>query len=120
MVQSTPSQSIPKQQNNSYNDITEESKEKEKKNLENIHVNPSTPPDPSVSFITKNFLKFTSFFESLGLVPQSSNTELVCTKRDNDDVMFIEKVQKNDDSQKDEPEAGEQEVEYFDMLSNRS
>ncbi|GKB15022.1 hypothetical protein Tco_0848945 [Tanacetum coccineum] len=100
MVKSTPSQSILKQQNDSHNDIKEESKEEEKDNLEYIHVNPSTPPDPSVSFNTKNFLKFTSFFESLGLVPQSSNTELVCTKRDNDNVMFIEKVQKHDDSQK--------------------
>ncbi|GKE42803.1 retrotransposon ORF1 [Tanacetum coccineum] len=66
MVQSTPSQSIPKQQSNSYNDIIEESDEEEKENLENIHVNPSIPPDLSISFITKNFLKFTSFFESLG------------------------------------------------------
>ncbi|GKD16201.1 zinc finger, CCHC-type containing protein [Tanacetum coccineum] len=39
---------------------------------------------------------------------------------DDNNVMFIEKVQKNDDSQKEEPEAGEQEVEYFDMLSNKS
>ncbi|GJX16705.1 retrotransposon ORF1 [Tanacetum coccineum] len=34
--------------------------------------------------------------------------------------MFIEIVQKNDDSHKEEPEAGEQEVEYFDMLPTRS
>ncbi|GJX37489.1 hypothetical protein Tco_0250792 [Tanacetum coccineum] len=115
MVESTPSQSIPKQQSNSHNDITEESEEEEKDNLENIHVNTSTPPDPSISFITKNFLKFTSFFKSLRLVPQSSNTELVCTKGDDDDVMLIQKVQKNDDSQKEEPEAGEKEVEYFDI-----
>ncbi|GKD49582.1 hypothetical protein Tco_1278558 [Tanacetum coccineum] len=92
MVQSTPSQSILKIQSNSHNDITEESEEEEKDNLENIHANPSTLPDPYVSFITKNLLKFTSFFESLGLVPQSSNTELVYNKRDDDDVMFIEKV----------------------------
>ncbi|GJX85764.1 hypothetical protein Tco_0336538 [Tanacetum coccineum] len=53
-------------------------------------------------------------------VPQSSNTELVCTKGDDEDVIFVDIVQKNDDSCKEEPEAGEQEVEYFDMLPTRS
>nr|GEY28384.1 retrotransposon Orf1 [Tanacetum cinerariifolium] len=57
---------------------------------------------------------------SLGLVPQSSHTELVCTKRDDGDVMFIEIVQKNNDSRKEEPEVGEQEVEYFDVHPTRS
>ncbi|GJV71422.1 MAK10-like protein [Tanacetum coccineum] len=92
----------------------------EKDNPENIHVNPSTPPDPSVSFITEKVLKLNSFFESFGLVPQSSNTKLVCTKGDDGDEMFIEIVQKSDDSHKEEPEAGEQKVEYFDMLPTRS
>ncbi|GJW74628.1 retrotransposon ORF1 [Tanacetum coccineum] len=77
----------PKQQSDSHDDRTEENEEEEKDNLENIHVNPSTPPDPSVSFITEKVLKLNSFFESLGLVPQSSNTELVCTKGDDGDVM---------------------------------
>ncbi|GJV17447.1 hypothetical protein Tco_1362770 [Tanacetum coccineum] len=97
-----------------------ENEEEDKDNSENIHVNPSTPPDPSVSFITEKVLKLNSFFESLGLVAQSSNTKLVCTKGDDGDVMFIEIVQKNDDSRKEEPEVGEQEVEYFDMLPTRS
>ncbi|GKB72116.1 hypothetical protein Tco_0933528 [Tanacetum coccineum] len=83
----------------------EENEEEEKDNPENIHVNPSTPPDPSVSFITEKVLKLNSFFESLGLVPQSSNTKLVCTKWDEGDVMFIEIVQKNDNFRKEEPEA---------------
>ncbi|GJV24275.1 hypothetical protein Tco_1376970 [Tanacetum coccineum] len=39
---------------------------------------------------------------------------------DDGDVMFIEIIQKNEDSRKDEPEAGEQEVEYFDMLPTKS
>ncbi|GKB77686.1 hypothetical protein Tco_0944581 [Tanacetum coccineum] len=43
----------PKQQSNSHDDSTEENAEEAKDNLENIHVNPSTPPDPSVSFIIK-------------------------------------------------------------------
>ncbi|GJZ84777.1 hypothetical protein Tco_0650116 [Tanacetum coccineum] len=110
----------PKQQGESHNDKPEENEEGEKDNPENIHVNPSIPPDPSISFITEKVLKLNSFFESLGLVPQSSNTELVCTKGDDDDVMFIEIVKTNDDSHKEEPEVGEQEVEYFDIFPTRS
>ncbi|GKE14839.1 MAK10-like protein [Tanacetum coccineum] len=97
----------PKQQSESHDEKPKENKEEEKDNLENIHVNPSVPPDPLISFITEKVLKLNSFFKSLGLVPQSSNTELVCTKGDDGDVMFIEIVQKNDDSRKEEPKAGE-------------
>nr|GEV01441.1 MAK10-like protein [Tanacetum cinerariifolium] len=79
----------PKQQSESHNDNPEENKEEEKDNLKNIHVNPSVPPDPSISFITKKVLKLNSFFESLGLVPQSSNIKLVCTKGDDGDVMLL-------------------------------
>ncbi|GKB90351.1 hypothetical protein Tco_0962623 [Tanacetum coccineum] len=111
MVRSIPVTICPKQPNEPQNDEPDE--EEEKENLENIHVNPPTPPDPSVSFITEKVLKLNSFFESLGLVSQSSHTKLVCTKGDDGDVMFIEIVQKNEDSRKEEPEAGEQEVEYF-------
>ncbi|GJS38395.1 MAK10-like protein [Tanacetum coccineum] len=110
----------PKQQSDSHDDRTKENKEEEKDNLENICVDHSTQPNPSISFINEKVLKLNSFFESLGLVPQSSNTELVCTKGDDDDVMFIEIVQKNDDSHKEEPEAEEQEVEYFDIFPTRS
>nr|GFC29555.1 MAK10-like protein [Tanacetum cinerariifolium] len=35
-------------------------------------------------------------------------------------VMFIEIVPKDDNSRKEEPEAGEQEVEYFDIFPTRS
>ncbi|GKF23277.1 hypothetical protein Tco_0075599 [Tanacetum coccineum] len=94
----------PKQPNEPQNNKPEE--EEEKDNPENIHVNPPTPPDPSVSFITEKVLKLNSFFESLGLVAQSFHTELVCTKGDDGDVIFIEIVQKNDDSRKEKPEAG--------------
>ncbi|GKD82463.1 hypothetical protein Tco_1349302 [Tanacetum coccineum] len=64
----------PKQQSDSHDDRTEESEEEENDNPENIHVNPSTPADPFVSFLTEKI------------------------------------VQKNEDSCKEEPEAGEQEV----------
>ncbi|GJS72391.1 hypothetical protein Tco_0705232 [Tanacetum coccineum] len=40
-------------------------------------------------------------------------TELVCTKGDDGDVMFIEIVKTNEDSYKEEPEVGEQEVEAW-------
>nr|GEU30320.1 RNA-directed DNA polymerase, eukaryota, reverse transcriptase zinc-binding domain protein [Tanacetum cinerariifolium] len=86
----------------------------------------SSPPDPPVSFITEKVSKLNSFFESLGLVPQSSDTEFVCTKGDDGDVMFIEIIKNNDDSHKEEPEVGENagvrelEVEYFDIFPTRS
>ncbi|GKA19400.1 hypothetical protein Tco_0699315 [Tanacetum coccineum] len=79
-------------------------KEEEKGSPENIHVNPSIPPDPSVAFITKKFLKFNSFLESLRLVFQSSDNEVVFTKGDDGEVMFTELIRKNDDSSEEEPE----------------
>ncbi|GJT93949.1 hypothetical protein Tco_1082794 [Tanacetum coccineum] len=102
-VRSTLSQNIPSGRPSSKTT----SQHEEKDNPENINTNPSSPPDPSVSFITEKVCKLNSFFESLGLVPQSSNTEFVCKKEDDGDVMFIEIVKKNDDSRKEEPEVGE-------------
>ncbi|GKC09402.1 hypothetical protein Tco_1001012 [Tanacetum coccineum] len=83
-------------------------------------------PDPSVAFITEKVLKFNSFFESLGLVPRSSDTEVICTKWDDGEVMFIELIRKNDDSSKGEP--GEEGntitkgvgAEYFNIFPTRS
>nr|GEX35991.1 MAK10-like protein [Tanacetum cinerariifolium] len=94
------------QQSASYDDREKENTEEED-DPKNIHVNPPTPPDPSVTFIIKKVLKFNSFFKSLGLVPPSSNTELVSTKEEDGDVMFIEIVLKDDNSHKEEPEARE-------------
>ncbi|GKB75647.1 hypothetical protein Tco_0942542 [Tanacetum coccineum] len=107
------------QQSASYNNGEKENK-KEEDNPENIHVDPPTPPDPSVTFITEKVLKFNSFFESLGLVPPSSNTELICTKEEDGDVMFIEIIPMDDNFRKEEPEAEGQEVEYFDIFPTRS
>ncbi|GJV85980.1 MAK10-like protein [Tanacetum coccineum] len=92
------------QQRDSYDEKAKENEEEEKDSSKNIHVNPSTPPDPSVAFTTEKVLKFNSFFESLGLVPQSSDTEIVCTKGDDGEDMFIELIRKNDDSSRREPE----------------
>nr|GFA89600.1 MAK10-like protein [Tanacetum cinerariifolium] len=108
-----------KQQSASYDDGEKENKEEED-DPKNIHVKPPTPPDPSVTFITEKVLKFNSFFESLRLVPLSSNTELVCTKEEDGDMVFIEIVPKNDNSHKEEPKVREQEVEYFDIFLTRS
>ncbi|GJR19808.1 hypothetical protein Tco_0968335 [Tanacetum coccineum] len=66
-------------QSDSY-EKAKENKEEGKDSLKNIHVNPSTPPDLSVAFITEKVLKFNSFVELLGLVLQSFDTEVVCTK----------------------------------------
>ncbi|GJU01031.1 MAK10-like protein [Tanacetum coccineum] len=110
----------PKKQINFHDNKPEENEEKEKISREDINTNSSTPPDPSVSFITQKVLKLNSFFESLGLAPQLYYTEFVCTKRDDGDVMFIEIVKKNDDSRKEEPKAGGLEVEYFDIFPTRS
>ncbi|GJR39954.1 hypothetical protein Tco_1215638 [Tanacetum coccineum] len=98
---------------------------KDEDNPENINTNPSSPPDLSFSFIIKKFCKLNSFFESLGLVPQSSDINFFCTKGDDGDVMFIEIIKKNDDSHKEEPEVGENagvgesKVEYFDIFPTR-
>ncbi|GKC06590.1 hypothetical protein Tco_0998200 [Tanacetum coccineum] len=113
-------------QNDSYDEKAKENKEEEKDNPENIHVNPSTLPILLVAFITKKVLKFNSFFESLRLVPQSSDTKVICTKGDDGEVMFIELIRKNDDSSKGEPEeeggtttegVG---AEYFNIFPTRS
>ncbi|GJY59253.1 MAK10-like protein [Tanacetum coccineum] len=49
-----------------------------------------------------------------------SNTKLICTKGEDGNVMFIVIIPKDDNSCKEEPEAGEQEVEYFDVFPTRS
>ncbi|GKE70334.1 hypothetical protein Tco_1528406 [Tanacetum coccineum] len=92
-------------QSNSYDEKAKENEEEEKDSPENIHVNPSTPPDPSVAFITEKVLKFNSFFESLGLVPQSSDTKVVCTKGGDEEGSTTTK------------EVG---VEYFDIFPTMS
>ncbi|GJY96363.1 hypothetical protein Tco_0513273 [Tanacetum coccineum] len=109
----------PKQQSDSHDNKTVENKEEMRNNPKN-HSDSSTLPDPSIAFITEKVLKFNSLFESLRLVPQSPNAELVCTKEEDGDVMFIEIIPKDDNSHKEEPEPVVQEVEYFDIFPNRS
>ncbi|GJR98755.1 MAK10-like protein [Tanacetum coccineum] len=54
--------------------------------------------------LKKGSLNSISFLESPSLVPQSSDTEFVCTKEDDEDVMFIEIIRKYDDSHEEGPE----------------
>nr|GEY42547.1 MAK10-like protein [Tanacetum cinerariifolium] len=100
-----PPKGVVRKQSDSRNDKLEENKEEEKSSQEDINTNPSTPHDPSVSFITEKVLKLNSFFESLRLAPELSDTEFVGPKGDEGDMMFIEIVKKDDDSRKEEPEA---------------
>ncbi|GJV66291.1 hypothetical protein Tco_1477119 [Tanacetum coccineum] len=78
------------------------------------------------AFPSDTVRELNSFLESSGLVPQSSDVEIVCTKEDDGDVMFIEIIRKNDDSREEGPEdEGSMaieglEVEYFDTFPTRS
>ncbi|GJW81294.1 hypothetical protein Tco_0145269 [Tanacetum coccineum] len=82
------------------NNKPEEEEQEEKDNPKNINTNPSSPPDPSASFVIE--------------------------KVHDGDVMFIEIIKKYDDSREEELEedenemAGEMGVEYFDIFPTRS
>ncbi|GKA48239.1 hypothetical protein Tco_0741197 [Tanacetum coccineum] len=89
----------PKQPNKPHNNKSEEEERKEKSNPKKIDTTPPSPPDPSISLIMEKVRKLNSFLELSGLIPQSSDTEFVCTKEDDGDVMFIEIIRKNDDPQ---------------------
>ncbi|GKC31296.1 hypothetical protein Tco_1038590, partial [Tanacetum coccineum] len=64
--------------------------------------------------------------ESLGLVPKSSNTEFICSKEDDGEVMFIKIIQDYDEPQNEDPNEGEGAtmeetiVEYFDTFPTRN
>ncbi|GKA64584.1 hypothetical protein Tco_0764291 [Tanacetum coccineum] len=51
--------------------------------------------------------KLNSMLESLGLVPQSSNTKFVCSKEDDGEVMFIEIIRDDDEPQNEGLNEGE-------------
>nr|GEU56808.1 retrovirus-related Pol polyprotein from transposon TNT 1-94 [Tanacetum cinerariifolium] len=106
-------------QSDSCNNRTKENEEEERDSPKS-HSNSSTPLDPSISFLIEKVLKFNSLFESLRLVPSSPNAELVCTKEEDGDVMFIEIILKDDDSCKEVPKAEGQEMEYSDIFLTRS
>ncbi|GJX72936.1 hypothetical protein Tco_0311531 [Tanacetum coccineum] len=116
----------PKQPNKPQNVESEGEDQEERSIPENIDPTPPSPHEPSISFIMEKVRKLNSFLESSGLVPQSSDTEIVCIKGGDGDVMFIEIIRKNDDSREEVPEDEGSttikglEVEYFDTFPTRS
>ncbi|GJU82284.1 hypothetical protein Tco_1284649 [Tanacetum coccineum] len=84
--------------------------EEEEDDPEYINTNPPSPPNPSNSFIIEKVSKLNSFLESLNLVPQSSNTQFICTKENDGDIMFVEIIKKYNDSSKGELEEDESAV----------
>ncbi|GJQ97202.1 hypothetical protein Tco_0008341 [Tanacetum coccineum] len=90
------------------------------------NTNPPSPPDSPTSLNESKICKLNSFLASLNLVPPSSNTQFVCTKENDGDVIFLEIIKKYDDSIEEELEeddnvvAGEElGVEYFDKFPTR-
>ncbi|GKA09957.1 MAK10-like protein [Tanacetum coccineum] len=97
----------PKQPEESHDNESDVGQE-EKGNLRNINSNPHPQPDPLAPITTKQVQKLNSMLESLGLVPQSSNTKFVCTKEDDGEVMFIKIIRDNDKPQNESPNEGEE------------
>ncbi|GJU00186.1 hypothetical protein Tco_1110524 [Tanacetum coccineum] len=116
----------PKQPDISRNNNPRGEEQEENDNPENINTNPSSLPDPSVSFVTEKVHKLNSFLESFSLVPQSPDTKFVSIKKDDEDVMFIEIIKKYVDSHEEELEEDENMmiremgVEYFDIFLTRT
>ncbi|GJV84853.1 hypothetical protein Tco_1524751 [Tanacetum coccineum] len=93
----------PKQPNKPQNDESGGEDREKKKQPKKYQHHPPSPHDPSISFIIEKVRKLNLFLESSGWVPQSSDTEIVCTKGDDGEVMFIEIIRKNDDSSEERP-----------------
>ncbi|GKA98288.1 hypothetical protein Tco_0826225 [Tanacetum coccineum] len=107
-------------------DVNEEVKEEEEDDPEYINTNLPSPSNPSISFIIEKVCMLNLFLESLNLVPSSSNTQFICTKENNGDIMIVEIIKKYDDSSEEESEEDasivtrELGVEYFDRFLTRS
>ncbi|GJY72647.1 hypothetical protein Tco_0476350 [Tanacetum coccineum] len=105
--------------------VNEPDVEQEEGNPGNTNSNPHPQPDPFASITTKQVRKLNSMLESLGLVPQSSNTKCVFSKEDDGEVMFIEIIRDDDEPQNEGPNEGEGAtteepvVEYFNTFPNR-
>ncbi|GJX98374.1 hypothetical protein Tco_0355393, partial [Tanacetum coccineum] len=96
----------------------------EEDNSGDTNSNPHRQPNPFASIATEQVRKQNSMLESLGLVPQSSNTKFICSKEDDGEVMFIEII-RDDKPQNEDPHevegatTEEPIVEYFDTLPTR-
>ncbi|GJR53193.1 hypothetical protein Tco_1403714 [Tanacetum coccineum] len=99
--------------------------ELEEDNSRDTNSNPHPQPNPFASIATEQVRKLNSMLESLGLVPQSSNTKFICSKEDDGEVMFIEIIQ-DDEPQNEDPydvegaTTKEPVVEYFDTFPTRN
>ncbi|GJU89757.1 hypothetical protein Tco_0300544 [Tanacetum coccineum] len=87
--------------------VNEPKVEQEEHNPEETNSSPHPQPDPLASIATKQVQKLNLMLESLGLVPQSSNTKFVCSKEDDGEVMFIEIIRDDDEPQNEDPNEGE-------------
>ncbi|GKC60133.1 hypothetical protein Tco_1087731 [Tanacetum coccineum] len=116
----------PKQSNEQLNDESDREDREERSNPKNIDTALHSPHDPLILFIIEKVRKLNLFLQLFGWVPQSSDTEIVCTKGDDEEVMFIEIVRTNDDSREEGPnDEGSTtikgfKVEYFDSFLTRS
>ncbi|GJR37381.1 hypothetical protein Tco_1213065 [Tanacetum coccineum] len=96
----------------------------EEDNSGDTNSNPHPQPNPFASIATEQVRKLNSMLESLGLVPQSSNTKFICSKEDDGEVMFIEII-RDDEPQNEDPHevegatTEEPVVEYFDTFPTR-
>ncbi|GKC19106.1 hypothetical protein Tco_1021256 [Tanacetum coccineum] len=86
--------------------LCDEGQEKEG-NLGNTNSSLHPQPDPLASIAIEQVRKLNSMLESLGLVPQSSNTKFICSKEDDGEVMFIEIIRDDDKPQNEGPNEGE-------------
>ncbi|GJZ22261.1 MAK10-like protein [Tanacetum coccineum] len=84
-----------------------------------ITIHPKQPDESQVR-------KLNLMLQSLGLVPQSSNTKFICSKEDDGEVMFIKIIRDDDEPQNEDPNEGEGAtteetvVEYFDTFPTRN
>ncbi|GJX04835.1 hypothetical protein Tco_0190751 [Tanacetum coccineum] len=77
--------------------------EQEEDNPGDTDSNLQPQPNPFASITTEQVQKLNSMLESLGLVPQSSNTKFICSKEDDGEVMFIEIIRDDDEPQNEDP-----------------
>ncbi|GJX24753.1 hypothetical protein Tco_0231049 [Tanacetum coccineum] len=104
--------------------VNEPKVEQEEDNSGETNSNPHPQPDPLASIAPKQVRKLNLMLESLGLVPQSSNTKFVYSKEDDGEVIFIEIIRDDDEPQNEDPNNGEGAtteetvVEYFDTFPN--
>ncbi|GJS38032.1 hypothetical protein Tco_0536414 [Tanacetum coccineum] len=105
--------------------VNEPDVKQEEDNPRDTNSNPHPQPDPLAFITTEQVRKLNSMLESLGLVPQSSNTKFVYSKEYDEEVMFIDIIRDDDEPHDEGPNkgegatTGEPMVEYFDTFPTR-